>query len=288
MVTGRTKDPILLSRFSDSYDSALSERYRLFIGFSSQRIKLTVYDPVTDQILGIEELAVDDKPAARLQSTSAALEQSQCGTNFDSVNVSFNNPYCTLIPAAVFEPDRVRQYLDLNFDADFTGTCFSEQIGLSEIYAIHHCEAALVSLIQNRYRSVNFTHFASIAIESSLREYKASGRAVFFLHPDADHMSVTVISDGELKMFNYFNFQSGADLAYYILFVADQTKIEAADIDLFLSGEVSTSDEIIDLLQQYIGNVNFYDNWEGVGLPEFFTQLEKHRYFWPVSHIRCA
>lgn len=289
MATGKTDGP-LLSRFEEDYQAGISKRCHLYVGISDNLLHLTIFDPILGKIQGIEEFDIAGSTAADhvADRIRIALNSSQAGEEFDAVLVSYNCPHCTLVPDAVFESDRCRDYLALNYRQEFSGICMSEKIGQSGIHIVYHYPSEIATIFQQLFHSVTLSHAGSSVIDAALREYKAERNPVLLVHPSAESMSITLVENGELKLFNYFEYRSPEDLVYYILFVVEQLKLRPTEVMVILAGQIQLHDESYNLLKSYVHSLTFYDTWHKEEVPSFFNQLEKHRYFWPINHIRCA
>lgn len=289
MVTGKTSTS-LLSRFDHEYHSDVAPRCKLFLCLTDSHLFVTVFDPVTGRIRGMEEFALTyfDSPARFADQVRLALDDSQAGQQFESIHLATDTKHCTLIPDAVFEADKCRDYLGLNFGREFSGICMNRQINQSDIQCVFHLPSELATLLQQLFKGISFTHASNIFVESALRDFKGQPKPVVLAHPAGESMSITVVENSELKLFNYYDYKSPEDLAYYIMFVVEEMGLHADQIGVYLGGELAKHDEAFSILSNYLNHLDFYQSWAPHELPGFSNELLLHRYMLPINQVRCA
>ena len=75
---------------------------------------------------------------------------------------------------------------------------------------------------------------------------------------------------------------------YYTLFSFEQLKLSAENIKVELFGAISKDDKNYKLLYDYIRNITFGKNPQGISFPDEFKILAKHQYYGLFSQVLCA
>lgn len=79
-----------------------------------------------------------------------------------------------------------------------------------------------------------------------------------FVNVYQNNFQLIVIENNQLLLSNHFNYQSKEDFAYYVLFVAEQLKMDANSFVLTLYGNIKEKDDVYQILYKYVRNVNIY------------------------------
>lgn len=82
-------------------------------------------------------------------------------------------------------------------------------------------------------------------------------RERILVYAEANCISLSVFQGKKLIMANSFNYQTQEDLAYYILFCIEQTKLDREEMILLIFGELKKSSKAYNYLYNYIKHVDF-------------------------------
>ncbi|MFY7812205.1 MAG: DUF3822 family protein, partial [Flavobacterium sp.] len=104
------------------------------------------------------------------------------------------------------------------------------------------------------------THFATTLVTKLLEQNKNIIPLQFFVHFIEDSFQIIIIQNSQLIFYNTFNFTSEIDVLYYILFVAEQFKLNPENFPLVLLGDITEETSIFKIIYQYVRNVTFYQN----------------------------
>lgn len=217
-----------------------------------------------------------------------ALAPFESMSSAKSVSCSFNHFGNTLIPDAVFRSEHQQDYLDFNLSEPKKGKPFSDELSLIEarnVYTLPDFSDAVSALFSH----CRFFHESSIEIELAMRLARLEARDGVFLFFGKSFFRVVIVLKGQLQLANTFTYSTEMDVAYYVLYVFDQLKINHTDIDTHATGEIDEGGAIINLLRDYIGSVKIM---RSCGLADLNYTPQKpaqaQRSFTLLHQVLCA
>lgn len=222
------------------------------------------------------------------KSLARALAPFESMHSANSVSCSFNHFGNTLIPEAVFRGEHQEDYLDFNLSEPKKGKPFSDELTLIEarnVYTLPDFSDAVSTL----FSQCRFFHESSIEIELAMRLSRLEAEDGVFIFFGKSFFRVVIILDGQLQLANTFTYSTEMDVAYYVLYVFDQLKINHADITTYATGQIDEGGAIINLLRDYIGTVKIMST---CGLADLNYSPQKpaqaQRVFTLLHQVLCA
>jgi len=97
-----------------------------------------------------------------------------------------------------------------------------------------------------------------------------------YINVSNQNLEIVVLKNKKLELYNIFSFTTKEDFIYYILFVAEQLKLNPEEINVILLGAIEKESELFTILYQYIRNVSFYTP---KNFPELLKSESKHNHF---------
>ncbi len=157
----------------------------------------------------------------------------------------------TLIPSSLFNPQRLRSYLDFVAPLDELDEIHFRQLcsmpEATAVFAIPSPMAATVSM----YQPNTIFHHQCIHIISRLRELQPANG--LYLHLSSKLASVALYTGGRIELYNTFGIHAFADAIYYMSCLLQQWQLLPAGTTVYLSGRLQDSDE--SLLRTYFPSV---------------------------------
>mgnify|MGYP001593266803 FL=1 len=124
-------------------------------------------------------------------------------------------------------------------------------------------------------------HHTSVLTEGLLMQYKKNTDKKIFANFHQSYFEVVLLNGSELMFCNTFPYQNPEDVAYYLLFVFEQMKLNSDSTKLVLSGQTDKISDIYSLLCNYIRNICFASRPEGFDYSYKFDEILLHR-FWSL------
>jgi hypothetical protein len=101
-------------------------------------------------------------------------------------------------------------------------------------------------------------------------------------------MDVVHIRNGQLQFVNTFPFEADTDIVFFLLSVAEQQKMNNDKLAVLLSGEVSQSDALINMLKKYIPEVLLQTRPEEFIYPAAFREFQDQQYYQSLAALLCG
>jgi hypothetical protein len=171
---------------------------------------------------------------------------------FSSVHFMGYTQQNTLVPASFFNRDHLSDYLDFNSGTPSDGELFSNNIRVLDAYNVFSLSRALVSLITLHFKKVEFSSQASPFLWNVFNQSASLNKAAMFVGINGDFFDVAVTGEGNLRLYNTFQYVNETDLLYYILYVCKQLSLNTNELTLVLSGEMSSRLVYTEILKQYL------------------------------------
>jgi hypothetical protein len=179
--------------------------------------------------------------------------------SFDQIHIAIVNQLNTFVPKSLFDSNTIDTYLQFN-----TKVLKNDQFGYDEIPNFDIINV----YVSNEFKDVQIqeiettekTHFATTLVAKLLEQNKNIVPLQFFVHFITDSFQIVIIQNSQLMFYNTFNFTTEIDVLYYILFVAEQFKLNPEEFSLILLGEIAEETPIYNIIYQYVRNVSFYQN----------------------------
>ncbi len=206
-------------------------------------------------------------------------------TNYKKVTVGIYNNNSTLVPSALFDENKKNDFLKFNFSKEniFSANDFLQEL---DAYNIYESSETLLKTFNEIYSRVKFFHFSSALIERMMVENKFKNETNIYLHffqknkyGTPSHFEFIILKNGKLIFYNSFVFHQKEDIAYYLLFALEQLKINPANANITLLGNIQKTDEFVELIHNYVKSVSFGSRPENYNYATVFDELPSHFHY---------
>lgn len=242
-------------------DSLLPNNKSLSIQLSSDGFSFCVYNSLSEQYEDLVQLSFTEKllnPDKLLEKVKEIFETKELlHQNYSEINLIHHNDLNTFVPIAHFDEALLSDYLKhtvKTFDNDFISYDELNNIGVNNIYIPF---VNINNYIFDSFGEFTYLHSSSIFLQNVLKKFDVKKKTIFLNVYNQDY-HLFVIENNQLVLFNHFSFVTKEDFVYYILFVAEQLKMNPNEFELHLFGNVHKEDENYKLLYNYVRNVAIY------------------------------
>ncbi len=268
----RTKNNI--TTFKDSH---------LSIQFSLDGFSFCILNKDSKTFTALSEYTfqeVNNTPQKLLQNIISVFKDEELlQKKYHSVNVCHVNELASLVPKPVFDKNRLKDYVKFNikvYDSDYL---VYDEIKSHDMVSVYIPYTNVNNYLLDKFKAFEFKHASNILIESILNIYKYSLVPHVFAHVSDTHFELIIIANKKLQLYNSFKFATKEDFIYYVLFTAEQLKLNPLKFELILLGAIQKDDELFNIAYKYIKNVSLLENRSKYVFDEAFTETDKRTYY---------
>ncbi|MFK7832647.1 MAG: DUF3822 family protein [Winogradskyella sp.] len=179
--------------------------------------------------------------------------------DFSDVLVIHQNELSTLVPDALYDEKHKVDYLKFNSKILRNDFITEDIVAVNKSVNVYVPYVNINNYIFETFGAFVYKHASSILIGSILADTEATDESIVYLNVNKYTIEVTVVKNGELQLFNVFEYHSNEDFIYYVLFVFEQLKLNVETTPIELIGNVVIGDERFIMLYTYIRHVRFLD-----------------------------
>jgi len=191
----------------------------------------------------------------RLQNYFNSEKQLQ--QTFFAIIVIHKNELSTMVPSALFNEDNLADYLKFNNKILSTDYIAFDKININDSVNVYIPFVNINNYLYERFGEFTFKHFSTILIEQILNAEKNSEKPKMYVNIDDGNFEMIVADKGKLILYNSFEFKTKEDFIYYILFTAEQLKLNPETFELIFTGNTDSKDEIYSIAYKYVRFVFF-------------------------------
>lgn len=190
-------------------------------------------------------------------------------SNFSSVQVIHVNELSTLVPKSLFDEHFLADYLKFNSKILKSDFIAYDSIEINDTVNVYVPYVNINNFIYDMFGMFTYKHVSTILIEQLLTIEKNSENLKLYVHVGQNHFEIIAINKGKLMFYNTFEYCSEEDFIYYILFTAEQLKLNPETFQLIFLGNIQKDDSLYAMAYKYIRHIGFGNRQEN------FIYLEK-------------
>ena len=202
---------------------------------------------------------------------------------WQEIRIGVNSPSFTLVPAPLFRKEYAGSYLALMRGSalpahEFASAFAHEDEGFLSVFNLEH---PLADFFSEMYplQPLTFVHQTGALIRATADLDRHSLTADnFYLFFEDEFVTVIHRHAHQLRFCNRFGYKNVQDLAYYVLYVLDEQKLNAEEVPIALYGEITPFAEAYAELSRFLPNLAFGQAPPGLTLSTEFNDLPDHRY----------
>ncbi|HBK71916.1 MAG TPA: DUF3822 domain-containing protein [Flavobacteriaceae bacterium] len=223
---------------------------------------------------------VNNSPQRLIENITSIFENEELLQHkYKSVHVTHVNDLYTLVPKPLFDENKLQAYVSYNNKVYPQDYLVFDEIKNQDIISVFIPYVNINNFLIDKFSAFDFNHNSKILIESLLSVYKYSLTPQMFVHIDNNHFELIVITNKKLQLYNTFKFSTKEDFIYYVLFAAEQLKLNPEKFELVMLGNIQKDDELYSIAYTYIRNVSLLENRSKYKFDVSFTETDKRTYY---------
>lgn len=272
----------------ESFNPEKGGDYFLSVMLGNNNIAWCILDRKRNKALVLKSKPAEESLIGVSLSQLLKSDETLAGVQYRNVHVSVVNRFSTLIPSGLFEKGDEEKYLLFNTSPEINMIALSDKLKAEAIVNVFGVPENLAAAVKNNFGQAVIHHFSTPLIEGILLSSSAANEKKMFLHLQKNSCEIIVTQGKKLLLYNSFPCSETEECAYYVMFVAEQLKLNHQTLELSLLGEIAKDSAIENLLSQYIGNVTFGNRPSMFQYSYGFNDLPSHYYFSLISQHLCA
>ncbi|TYB73171.1 DUF3822 family protein [Bizionia myxarmorum] len=201
-------------------------------------------------------------------------------TAFNEIHVIHENELATLVPESLFQEENLADYLKFNSKILRSDFISFDKIESNKSVNVYVPYVNINNYIYEQFGVFSYKHFSTVLIETILEKEQTETDIKMYVHVQSSHFEIVVVNQGQLILYNSFEYITKEDFIYYVLFTAEQLQLNPDELILVFLGKVSDNDELHKIAYKYIRHIRFakrHDTFKYLEKPEsnhaFFTLI---------------
>lgn len=259
------------------------DRYDLLLLAGQRNFQFGVVDAAQQTCLLLEDYALSQSPEELIGVYRSIIEEHQLlmAGYWKSVKLAVKSPYFTLVPKEYLSSDNLAHYLTLA--VEFPEEHYSvyaqghENAGATMVFGAHK---ELVDRIRNTYptQKVPLLYQGSAFMEGIQQMSSVEYYSVMYLHIDRDYLTMVVVDDGKIVLFNGFVYHKPDDLVKYTLTAFQKLNLDQNETKTVVWGNIpAKSDEYL-ALYRYIRQLSLGSKPDFLTFSHVFDEAPDHQY----------
>ncbi|MBT8252782.1 MAG: DUF3822 family protein [Flavobacteriaceae bacterium] len=179
----------------------------------------------------------------------------QLQQTFRSLKVIFDNELSVLVPKPLFDEDQMANYLKFNSRIIKTDYLTFDELTSYDSVCVYIPFMNINNFLIDRFGAFEYRHYATILIDGLMAKTKNLLSKKMFVYVQSHHFEVIVLDKKSLLLYNTFEYKSPEDFIYYILFTAEQLRLNPEEIELTLFGDIQHGDDLFNMVYNYVRHV---------------------------------
>ncbi|NJB82769.1 DUF3822 family protein [Wenyingzhuangia aestuarii] len=242
-------------------DTYLQNNKRLSIQLSSDGFSFCTYNLENNQyelFKHIDFSGLTNTPNALLQEVKAIFEKEEIlHHSYKEVTLIHHNNLNTFVPQVYFDESLLHNYLEntvKTFENDFVSFDELDTLKTNNVYIPY---VNINNFIFDSFGEFIYLHSSTVFLTNILKNFKVAQKQMF-VNVFKNDFQILVVENNQLVLANHFNYTTKEDFAYYVLFVAEQLKMDSNQFEITLFGAINEQTEVFKLLYNYVRNLSVY------------------------------
>ncbi len=280
-----------ISYFDKSFKESNTRDYTLSIQLSINSLAFTIYNPSKNKFIGIEQYIFDDvKNIEQLPSFLGKVLNNlpSFGYPYKKVYFMYQNKYSTLIPEALIVEDKKNTVLGFNQPFQENSRIIFDKLTNNQAVNVYYLPTPIIEKVKDFWPNVKILHFSTALIESISVNFKNKiDSKTIFVNVRDNCFDLIYFKENKLHFHNSFEFKTKEDFIYFLLISIDQLMLNPEDVNLILLGNINVTDDIYNMIHQYIKNYEFISKNDNFGYSYILDEIKFYKYYTLFNVLQC-
>ncbi len=180
-------------------------------------------------------------------NSDATLSQS-----FSKVTVVYANELFSVIPKALFNPDKAADYLKFNTKILSTDYIAHDLLEFSELVTVYVPYTNINNFFFDTFGTFEYYHSITLFVKYLYQQKFDAGKPSILINKQSSYFEIGVIDQKKLLLVNRFDIMTKEDFIYYLLFTIEQLELDPENVPVRLVGDISKNDPFYKIAYTYI------------------------------------
>lgn len=232
-----------------------SEQYILSIRLSTDGFSFSIYNPIRDSFILSHQREIKPELSFTANLKEAFKELDFLGYLYKEVNVLWTTKRYTLLPIELFAEDHADTCFYYNFSPKENEIILHDALPKNGAVVLFAMDKSLHVFLSEKYNSIQFSSSLKAPAEHfAVRSRIGSDRKIY-MHLYTKGIELYGYERGHLMLLNYYACEQTSDRAYFLLYAWKQLGMDQLKDELYVFGEASNKEELIEELQRFIQHI---------------------------------
>ncbi len=186
----------------------------------------------------------------------------------DEVSIVYANTTYTLVPDALFDKNRLSEYLKFNSKILSGDYLAYDTLESQKLHVVYVPFINVNNYLFETFGDFQYYHAATVLVQYVLEKQPSTFATRAYVQVYKDHFDLVILKDGALVLCNSYTYKTPEDLAYYVLFALEQLSLKPDAIETKVLGAIEEEDANFAILYKYIRNIAVLDATDTVVIAE--------------------
>lgn len=255
-------------------------------GFSFALLNVNDQKYTAIQFYDIQECHNYSELAEKIEQIIAQQELLQ--QHYSTVTICICNSINALTPKDLYKKNYGKELLGFNQILLQNEDESNDWLKSIECFNSYVIPKELKRCFDKYYPNHSWKHQSTVFIESVMQHYKLNEETTIYISVQNAYFQLVVLEGRKLKFFNGYEYRSGEDIIYYILFALEQLNLNPDQIPIVISGEIEINSEVYKFIHRYIRNISFTNRNPNYTYSFVFDQIPSHYFYQLLNLHLCA
>ena len=269
LVTGSNSSYI--SHMIETTDFRKSEQYTLSIRCTADGFCFSLYNPLKSAEEAYSNFFVEaDILLSECGNLKKIIRQTEWLNNpFGKVNVLIENTRQMTIPLDFFEDDQAEELFYHSLHKVNNETVGYNVVPNNNIVVLYGMDQSTKTFLQEKYPNAKFFSKTTALLSHYGKKMGEGNRKKLIVHVDKHICTFMAYEEGHLLLCNTQTYTQQTDIAFHSLACWKSLNMNQEEDELYLSGEVDNTQDLLQILKKYLQHVIVEENTTNIDLKAF-------------------
>ena len=255
-------------------------------GFSFALLNVNDQKYTAIQFYDIQESHNYSELAEKTEQIIAQQELLQ--QHYSTVTICICNSINALTPKSLYKNNYGKELLGFNQILLQNEDESNDWLKSIECFNSYVIPKELKRCFDKYYPNHTWKHQSTVFIESVMQHHKLNEETTIYISVQNAYFQLIVLEGRKLKFYNGYDYRSGEDIIYYILFACEQLNLNPDQIPIVIAGEIEINSEAYKFIHRYIRNISFTNRNPNYTYSFVFDQIPCHYFYQLLNLHLCA